>query len=694
MPKWISPLPKVDVEWGDCRQTLYGHSKGITSLDFSPDGTTLVSASYDNTIRLWDLATGREKQIIDLPRWLLPVGFSPVCSTVAVGGHSEVQLWDTVTGEKIQTFGDLSSDIISFSSDGQMVAFSSETYSADSISSASDAGNTIQILDVKSGQKVRTVNVGERVRAIFLSSDGVTVTSVSESGILQDWNTESGQELRSVEYGTGEEIYSAVISPTGKTVALVFRDGTAKLYNTATNREILWEENNCYIDVNPAFSSDGKTVALVLQNNEVQILDIGSGQTLHVANVNAAANWVTAIALHGKTLATGGTELRLWNVPKPSKATQAPSSKSLLREVKQADFSGDGKKAALQSDNALELWDTTSGEQIQLQLHNGSYWNEFDILFSPDSKFMAVETYVWLDDESGRDERQLELVDTSSGQTTKMFKDVASSCYAFSHGCQTFAVGMSGGVIQLWNLAKEQEMLRLAEPDKEVNGVFFSPDDKTVASISALPSPRYRIPTSQRHIQLWDTMSGIKLWRFQDGFDYVSDLAFSPDGKKIALFEPSVILDAVGGREICRLREHRRLLAVAFSPDGKSIACSLLNRGIQILDVTDYKNIQKKMDVMEKPGRLSFSSCQQFLKTDLGVIRLSSKPATAESHEDECTADGTWFKDDVWMKCDGKRALWLPADYRDVVLAFYDPTPAWRFNKGFQIVRFKRIDEK
>src|SRR5437763_595449 len=37
-----------------------GHSGGVTSVAISPDGTTLASGSRDNTIKLWDVATGRE----------------------------------------------------------------------------------------------------------------------------------------------------------------------------------------------------------------------------------------------------------------------------------------------------------------------------------------------------------------------------------------------------------------------------------------------------------------------------------------------------------------------------------------------------------------------------------------------------------------------------------------------------------
>ncbi|MEB3831803.1 WD40 repeat domain-containing protein, partial [Phormidium sp. CCY1219] len=41
--------------------TLTGHSARVRAVAITPDGTGAVSASYDNTLKLWDLATGSER---------------------------------------------------------------------------------------------------------------------------------------------------------------------------------------------------------------------------------------------------------------------------------------------------------------------------------------------------------------------------------------------------------------------------------------------------------------------------------------------------------------------------------------------------------------------------------------------------------------------------------------------------------
>jgi len=57
-------LSKVDPEWNACLQILEGHSSSVSAISFSLDGKTVASASYDETVRLWDERTGKEKSTL------------------------------------------------------------------------------------------------------------------------------------------------------------------------------------------------------------------------------------------------------------------------------------------------------------------------------------------------------------------------------------------------------------------------------------------------------------------------------------------------------------------------------------------------------------------------------------------------------------------------------------------------------
>lgn len=192
------PILVVDLSTGKVVRRLSGHSKGAFSLSVSPDSRFLASGSADTTVRIWDLAAGKEVQVLSgihqgLPRvaWsktgamLVSAGSSmakgsdslvvlwsardwsslhrmanvdgggkAVCwladdSRVAVASKSGVRIWDAKTGELLQ---DLS---LKFAS--------SEPRLASRLGHAIDSGDggTIEFFDLSSGEKVKTLDGGQ-----------------------------------------------------------------------------------------------------------------------------------------------------------------------------------------------------------------------------------------------------------------------------------------------------------------------------------------------------------------------------------------------------------------------------------------------------------------------------------------------------------------------------------------------------
>ena len=113
-----------DVNTGEIRNTFIGHNDSISSLAFSRDGRTLVSGGSDAAIRLWDVRTGKERQrLIGHKTSVLSVAFSPNGKTLASGGHDAIYLWDVNTGKNRNILAPYDTILsVAFSPDGETLA--------------------------------------------------------------------------------------------------------------------------------------------------------------------------------------------------------------------------------------------------------------------------------------------------------------------------------------------------------------------------------------------------------------------------------------------------------------------------------------------------------------------------------------------------------------------------------------------
>ena len=131
-----------DVDTGETERILTGHAgefdvnnghssvEGVKSVAFSPDGKTLASGGGDNVIHLWDVETGNRKMtLVGHTHWVFSLAFSPDGKTLASGSvDSDIRLWDPDTGQHKKTLTDHSAWVrsIAFSSDGKTLVSGSD----------------------------------------------------------------------------------------------------------------------------------------------------------------------------------------------------------------------------------------------------------------------------------------------------------------------------------------------------------------------------------------------------------------------------------------------------------------------------------------------------------------------------------------------------------------------------------------
>jgi WD40 repeat protein len=303
--------------------TYHGHSKEVSALAWSPDGSRIVSGGRDEMAQVWDTST--HKHILTYHGHfstdnrsstvgISTVAWSPNGMHIASAGNDQttevwngtVHIWEATTGEHILTYGSHFGSV-------RTVAWSpNSTY----IASLGAWDNTINVWDAFTGRHVLTYNGHAGfVHQIAWSPDGTYIASGSDDKTVQIWNASTGVQIKTYT-GHSKSVATVTWSPNGTHIASASSDGTIHVWNSSTGKEA-WR-NDTHSDhswPDLRWSPDGKyLVSSGRWNSTVEIWEASTGKL--ALTYRGHSGFVKAIAWSpdGSCIASGDSQgiVQVW----------------------------------------------------------------------------------------------------------------------------------------------------------------------------------------------------------------------------------------------------------------------------------------------------------------------------------------------------------------------------------------------
>jgi WD40 repeat protein len=531
------------------------HAPGALCLAFAPDGKTLASGGTDQTVRLWDLDTG--KQVRQLGSKLGEVScllFSPDGKLLYAATDDEnrpvdtfgdlannpamVSAWDLAAAKPVLRFAGPTGYVTSLAltRDGRTLAGATQpgpaviwetgagterlrlneqlrkparrrpgslqaallALSPDGkiLARAQSEGSAVELCDGSSGKVLRTLQAAEGVDALAFSPDGRTLAVADRGKAVTLWDAPTGKKVRQ----TGEHggrARSLLFAPDGKVLACA--SGRAvHLWDPATGKEIARIEGHHSAVRCLAFSADGKRLAYAGGDGALRVWDLAARKPVHPAFGEPTGEVSVALVGAGDRLAVRHTlETSPWERlhPKPGRL-----------------------------ECVLHIWSDFRGQRPS-RLVAGPVVGDAPLVVSPDGKFSVLPGA----------EDLVRVVDNASGKELRRFgiraKHVEASPEAFSPDGKFLAVRRTNPrgqlvvhLFQIWDVAAGTVVCWLkSSSNLPPSAVRFSPCGRLLAI-----GDHTRVPPT---ISFWDVATGKLSPRFQGEHTAASWFAFTPDGR-------------------------------------------------------------------------------------------------------------------------------------------------------------------
>jgi len=650
-------------------QTLRGHAGWVRSCDISADGRAVISASHDRAAKLWSLDGYEEVRVLNA-RVLSGHGDAITSASFSADGEQiltssrdrTARIWSFASGEMLKSFAEghdfLASHAIVFRDGARFLT--------------SGIDSTVRIWDMATGTETRTYTGTGASGLVALSRDERWILTASgNAGIL--WDVESGQVARKFG-GHHSEVSAIAFSPDDRYVFTADVGGRMRLWEGATG-EIVWDQRAHSEGINAAvFTPDGSRVLTASSDNTVGQFEVATGKDLlreslpHGVAVNAIV-----ITADGRRVVTNAADakIRVWDLAErrvvhelsglAARASHLSLSAngSRLVTVSPLPLGGDANQDGQQT-SVVQFWDLKTGEELPgTQMTTRSVWSA---VFAPvDGQVLFV----------GGD--RASLYDIGGDRRIMSFSPHGAVTSANYSPDQTRIVTSGGDAsAKVWDVEKGTPLFKLAlAHEGAINSAVYSSDGRHILTASDDCTAR-----------LWDANSGTLVQTYanaaeEGGMQAVRSASFSPDGLYVltASNDMTARVWHKDGQEVALLKGHQTaVVCAAFSNDGSRIVTGSEDNTARVWDFRSGAtpgilagHTASVTSACFSPDGERVLTGSQDGTAKLWDARTNKEILTLKGHREEVTsvsfsADGRYA---LTGSRDGTAIVWLADEWRE-----------------------------
>lgn len=434
--------------------------------------------------------------------------------------------------------------------------------------------------------------------AVF-SPDGLRIATASADGTAKIWDASTGKDLLTVQRLGSGIIWSAVFSPDGKLLATGGQDRITHIWDATTGQKVLDLVGHTADIFHIEFSPDGSRLATVSPDGTAKVWEASTGKLMLTLNQGSGTvpYWV-AFSPDGSRIAVANTRgnfegwVTIWNSATGEMLLTLPNQNAHVNSVS---FSPDGTRILTTSDDqTTRIWDANSGQD--LQTFYGQTINIVDAVFSPDGARIATVI----------GSSQVNVLDTATGRGLLTLAGHSSDIrmVAFNLDGTRIVTASTDHTARVWSVGPSREFLTLLNGPAILSQIgaklAYSPDGNQLA-----------VAYSDSTAKVWGLPTGKLLFRLVGHSDEVIFIAYNFDGSRIATASKdgtAKIWDAKTGKELQTLSGHKDTVAgIAFSPDGSRLATASFDGTAKIWDAETGAEILTLSGHTDRLASVTFS---------------------------------------------------------------------------------------